>query len=312
MNRFALITLAFATFALTAPLAQAQVESGTNQPRIESATFELYPLQHVDASDAAKTLDKLISHRIRVVPDRRTNQIFVSAPVRIHNEIRTLLEHIDVRVSNPNPDTDELQTRVFRLKHRSVRSVIAIFNMHDTTISAIEATNSIVARGTPKELGEVERVIQTIDIELPSMQLECWILESGAAQKVAAHPELAPIQRELEKTGLRDYGVLSHTLIRGASGEQFSSEQDFIRRRIAQLGLGGTVHLTGDGNARLQLSIEMSLALDNGTEEEPPGAGSYSLTTELKSQTNRLVVVGLAPTGGETQKPLVLVLRVKE
>ena len=310
MKTIATTLIAVAALLCAVPTAAlAQEESSS---RIETISLRVYKLQHVDTKSAEKALQRLLFDRVQMFADARTQQLLVQASDRVHGQIEQLIEAIDLRATADSSPSNEFQTRVIRLQHRSVRSVLPTFEMHNVGISAIEATNSLVVRGTKTELDEFERVLQMIDIELPAMQLECWILEAGATQKIASHPELSALENELAKTGLRDYGVLSHTLIRGTSGERFTSEQDFIRRRIAELGLAGTVHLTNNGGVRLQLLVEMSLTLDTGTDENPPGQGSYSLSTELKTQTDRLVVVGLAPTGGETQKPLVLVLRIRD
>ncbi len=298
--------------ASSLPPLVAQEDPRNPRVRVEGERPHAYALKHVSPPHAQEMLRGLIDGRVRMVADDRTGNLLVVASDRLHQQIADLIAMFDLPAAQPAEGEQKEVTRVFTLKHRSIESIlVALSELQPILVSAIKATNSLIARGTPEELADLESVIGTLDIESAGIELECWILAHGGDHRIIDDPTLAPLERELAKTGLDGYAIFSHMTVRGISGEKFRTSQTFDERRVRNTMLSGKVHLSSGENARLAFDLKATLGLEESDpDDRSPPVGTFSLSTELKTQIGKLVVVGLAPTGNEASKPLVLVLRV--
>jgi hypothetical protein len=305
-----------AALALTLPVA-AQ-EDSKPRPRREAMRVVAYPFENANPDEARMLLSTLFQAQgrvsaqdVRISSDRRTQTVIVFAPDSIHQHIEGLLSTIDRRVEGA---TGAEETRIITLQHLNVGSLYAVVQLHPLQSTMISATNSFIVRGEKAELDRLSETLAALDIDTPAIELEGWVLEHGKGSMIASHPELAPLAQEMTRAGLDGYGVFSHWSVRSLAGENFMSNQQFVQRRMRGLSVEGSVRLVDGGkNAQIELSLSVSMALDDTDDEsKQTSSGSFNLDTLLKTQPGKLVVVGLAPTGDENSKPLALVLRVKQ
>ena len=303
------VALFISALSLT-PLSFGQEASGRSGSRgkVEIQRAAAYPLEYVAPQHAQEMLEGLLELPVRVVADARTNRLFVVTNDPTHKQISELISMFDVPA--PQHPDDISMSRVIQLKNRTIESILpTLETMPGGIVSAISATNSLIAYAPPAELDALEALVRTLDVEAESIELECWILSADSKSKIADDRTLAPLERELAKTGLTGYGTLSHMTVRGLSGEKFRSRQEFRDRRVRETNLSGKVHLSNESGARLSFDLRVLLE-STDTEGAATIEGSFSISTELKTEIGKLVVVGLAPTGDEKTKPLVLVMRV--
>jgi len=282
-------------------------------PRIESVRAAAYPLAHADPMELVGVLSALfdgMEPAVRISGDRRTNTVVVFAADSVHRHVQDLIGTLDREVES---EQGSEETRIIRVQHHPIDSLTQVAGLHRLEVALARETNSFIVRGRTAELDRFAATLAALDVDTPAIELEGWILESGRGDPLEEHAELAPLAAELARTGLTGYGASSRWSVRSLAGEEFRSSQDFKGRRLDRLTVEGRVRLVDEGrNAQISLQMEVRVALEDATAERPePGRGSFEVETTLETQPGKLVVIGLAPTGGEGSKPLVLVVRVK-
>ncbi len=298
-------------FAVASPLI-AQSDPGAI-PRREALRVVAYPLESANPDETQNLLESLFhgdGPLVRITSDARTNTVIVYAPDSVHTHVRDLIGTLDRPVKQTQVEM-ETETRVLIFQHITVDSLRPVVQLHNVQIATNAATNSLIVRGKTVEIERVVQTLRAIDVETPSVELECWLLESGRGTQIGDHVELKGLAPELARAGLEGFGVFSHMAVRSLAGEKFDSSQSFVNRRLRNMALGGVVRLVDQGKtAQIGIGISISMQLDELVDSK--SSGSFQLNTELSTQPGKLVVVGLAPTGDESAKPLVLVLRVKK
>ena len=287
----------------------------------EGARVVVYTLKNSHPDEVASVLVSLFSSNLaattsgrtpiqtRITRDERTGSVIVLAGESVHRHIRELVDQLDRKVEG---DAPRQETRIIRPKHISIDQLTHVMNMHRLSTALDRATNAVIVRGESREIEELEQTIAALDIESATLQLECWLLEHDKGRPVDQDSDLSALATELARNGLEKYGIFSHTSVRSLAGRQFSSQQSFQNRRLRHLSLKGELRLADGGRTvQIEIGLQTQLELSSGAESGPTDAsGSFSLETVLETQPGKLVVIGLAPTGDETTRPLVLVLRV--
>jgi hypothetical protein len=309
---------AIAALALSFPAAPAAAQEAAKPlPRVESVRACPYTLAHSDPSEISGLLLALFDGQepaVKITGDRRTNTMVVFATESVHRHIQELLGTLDREVGG---EQGSEETRIIRVQHQSIESLAPVAELHRIQYALARATNSFIARGRSTDLDRFAATIAELDVDTPAIELEGWILEAGRGEPVEKHAELAPLAAELARSGLGGYGASSRWSIRSLAGEEFRTSQEFQGRRLDRLVVEGRVRLVDEGrNAQVSLEIEVRTTLEDpsdlATEEESaPPRGVFEVETTLETQPGKLVVIGLAPTGDEKSKPLVLVVRVK-
>jgi len=314
--RGAFAALAFLTPAISfapAPLAAQE------QPKPAAAAAEPvhtcpYTLAHADPRETAGVLLALFQGQepaVRITCDDRTNTIIVFATEPVHRHIQSLLETLDRKVA---VEQGNEETRIIRVQHHPIDSFTQVAELHHIEFALARATNSFIARGRTAELDRFAATLAALDIDTPAIELEGWILEFERGEPIEKVPDLAPLAAELARSGLVCYCMSSHWSVRSLAGERFRSHQEFQGRRLDKLTIEGQVRLVDEGrNAQIALGVEVRvLFAAAAVETAVDQRGSFQVETTLETQPGKLVVVGLAPTGDEQSKPLVLVVRVKQ
>ena len=151
-------------------------------------------------------------------------------------------------------------------------------------------------------------VIAELDVDSGSLRIECWLLGHGQGDAIGDHHELSRIGGELSRMGLDGYGVFSHAAVTTLDGHEFNLSQVFSNRKLLMLEIQGNARISAaTEQAILGLSAALKLSLD-GTH----GETSINLSTTVKSRVGDLVLLGLAPTGNDDSRPIVMVVRVSQ
>lgn len=303
----ALLALPFANTPLSAQ------ETPKPAPGAESVHTCPYTLAHADPNQTANLLLELFAGqepKVRITCDSRTNTIIVFATESVHRHIQSLLETLDRKVTS---DLGSEETRIIRVEHHPIDSLAQVAELHHIEFALARATNSFIARGRAAELDRFAATLAALDIDTPAVELEGWILEHDRGEPIEKVPDLAPLSAELARSGLVGYGMSSRWSVRSLAGEMFRSHQEFQGRRLDKLTVEGQVRLADAGRtAQISLGVEVRVRFSEAAVDiAEDQRGSFQVETTLETQPGKLVVVGLAPTGDDQSKPLVLVVRVK-
>ncbi len=153
---------------------EAEAQAGEFNPR------NIKVLQ-ADATTIAATLDKVYASRrtgktkISITPDAISNQLVVSAPDDIFNEITKLVALLD------QPDAKQAIPKFYKLQYAAAEDVkkqvmemaVQLIKSDPTSVRSVGAfgvvadatTNNVVIMGSPVMLGIMDRVIPQIDVE---------------------------------------------------------------------------------------------------------------------------------------------------
>ncbi len=296
-------------FAMSLTLsAPATVASAQTQSSDELIT-KVFSLKHASAAGVMGVIGNLmVGSPGTLAVDDRTNSILVRSTHSHCENISKLITQLDRPAENGKAGTE---TRVIAVRFRSASALERVVKMHlgrEGQFAINQRTNSIVINDNPRNIDKIIEVITRLDVDPRALRLECWLLGSGQGTPTADHPAVAPIGVELKQMGLTNYGVFSHAAVRALEGHEFKLEQNFSDRQLRMLALSGDIRLSQDtGQAIVNLSAGLRMDLDGENAET-----SINLTTTVKSRVGDLVLLGLAPTGNDDSKPIVLVVRISQ
>lgn len=319
LRRWSLPTLALVLVAATAPALPAQVD-GQARARTEAPRAHAYVLENADPSEISALFSRVFASGstpagpdVRVSSDERTNTVVVFGPESVHGHVAVLLETLDRKIET---GSDRAETRIIPLRHNPIDTLREVVTLHQVSVAMNRATNSYIVRGTTSEIDRLEQSLTELDVPRTAVEVDCWILEQGRGSAVAEDPDLSAIEATLRKAGLEGYGVLSRTRVAGIAGEPFESGQSFQNRRLRSISLDGTVRLVDDGRiAQMDFGLTLQMNLEDADQTFPgpsQASGTVQVQTELRTEPGKLIVAGLAPTGDENSKPLVVVLRISK
>ena len=165
---------AFLTLCLTAcsPLLSAQElpqpptrrappeDKASFEPAKEQVLVKVFALRHVDASQAAETLQALMGDS----PDFRcaaegTSRLLVAASAKQHAMIEKLIGELDRQ-----PHEDEV-IKLFALQNADASTISTMVKqlVPDLTVAVDIRTNSIIATGSKVDLGVAEALLLRLD-----------------------------------------------------------------------------------------------------------------------------------------------------
>ena len=309
-----------------------------DRDHVQSGQFQVYPLQHVDAAAAVRTLQMLMlspgepsgpADRVRIDADPKTNRLLVYAPLALHVEIEALLAKLDA----PMEPGEGQQVKVFHLMYSDAEivaeTVSGLMQAEDVTISIDPRTNSLIAKGPERTLEVMENLLLRLDEQeeremgpQPSTTYHVRVvwLASGLPEGTGTEPaeDLGGVLAELAKvsvTGVRQVGqVMVYTL---SDGEFQISASPMLDEGPTQMQIDGKldqrqgtprldIRLTGTQITYVPRRPDPLLASDRPKIEHK---SLIDLDTEIAAPLGHYVVLGVTPVGNATS---VFVVRVTE
>ncbi len=274
---------------------------------IEELVIKTYALEHARASDVAGVLESVIIGNFRIVPEMRTNRLIVSAGASLHAKMVDTITTLDrpVKQAAVAPGT---VTEILTPRHRPVSALLETLQMNLSRggrIVADEARNAIVVRDEADNVRSVKALMNDLDVASRGLSLQFLILGPGG-QDMSKVPDAKKVTSELESLGLSGYGIRGRAAVRSVEMSKFGAEGMFDRGMVS---IDGRVRLVPDGGIA-ELDLRAKISLDIEVEDARKMVPAVAqITSTLRVPLGHLVVVGLAPAGGEPSEPLVLVVR---
>jgi general secretion pathway protein D len=162
---------------------------------ISILNLELVPLIHANATETAALLEKIFSTsakkgtpetvKIRVLADKRTNNLIIIAPVESSEKIKILISQLDKEMK-----TDEGNIRVYPLNNANAKKVAEVLQKIAATFRATQKSktnkvtiipdipsNSLVIHADKGDFPTFENVIKKLDIVRPQVFIQALIME---------------------------------------------------------------------------------------------------------------------------------------
>lgn len=151
------------------------------------AVIEVFVLQNAKASALAPIIDKAIQAQIAartarpgpqdkfsINAEARSNSLIVSASAAIMEQIAELVQRLDVEKAE---GTDFRTVPLFHIRAAEAVALLKpqieklnklreVPPASQASISAVDRSNSVLVIGTPKDVQDIQRLIETIDVEL--------------------------------------------------------------------------------------------------------------------------------------------------
>ncbi|MBE0505867.1 MAG: type II secretion system secretin GspD [Marinospirillum sp.] len=150
----------------------------------------LLPLTHASATEMEKLLTQLLRREGRggqppqIMSDNRLNLLVIRADAATRRELERLVADLD------QPVERSANTQVFYLRHAKASEMVPLLQglqsedkpaegtvSRRMTLQAHEATNALVASGSPDQLREIRLVIDQLDIRRAQVLVEAIIVE---------------------------------------------------------------------------------------------------------------------------------------
>lgn len=150
----------------------------------------LLPLAHASATEMEKLLTQLLRREGRggqppqIMADNRLNLLLIRADATTRRELERLVIDLD------QPVERSANTQVFYLRHAKASEMVTLLQglqaedkpaegagNRRMTLQAHEATNALVASGSPDQLREIRLVIDQLDIRRAQVLVEAIIVE---------------------------------------------------------------------------------------------------------------------------------------
>ena len=256
-----------------------------------------YRLQSADPHTVIDQIQALLEPDFySCVTDERTNQIFLRARPETLDTVAGLIEKLDIRVR----DRRTLQTEIISPTYRSAKDFSGVIKLHlskDGQLVIDEDRNMAVVRDTPEVIEAAREVVAKLDQPVLDLQLQFMIL-GPSSQPLPETAQMARVAEELKGLGLVGYGVICRAGVVTQENSQFS---------VNGVNASGTLMVTGRIHL-LPREDKVALALDMGL-NGPNGEAEVS--TKVKMPLNHVVILGVAPAGGEPGQPLILVTQAR-
>jgi len=162
---------------------------------ISILNLELVPLAHANATESAALLEKIFATsakkgtpeavKIRVLADKRTNNLIIIAPSKSTDKIKSLISQLDKKI-----ETDEGNIRVYPLNNANAKKVAEVLQKIASTFRATQksktnkvtiipdiASNSLVIHADQADFPTFENVIEKLDIERAQVFIQALIME---------------------------------------------------------------------------------------------------------------------------------------
>jgi len=273
--------------------------------------FRTYAIQHAEAEDVAGLLSRLLQGLdFRAVADARVNQLIVATSSGGHEQVGDMVQRLDVPVTRVSTPTYE--TRILTPRHRPADAFLKSLEMQLSQVGKLALDgrrNAIVVRDSTDRVEELERLLNDLDVAPQSLSLQFLVLGPGG-NPIGKVLDASRVVEELRSLGLDGYGIVGRAAVRTVEHSSFEAAGQFAKGMIS---INGRVRLQTP-NRVAEVSLEASIAIESGRSQEGERTQGFrrseaQIETTLNVPVGHLMVVGLAPAGGEASEPLVLVVR---
>lgn len=293
-------------FAVSSAVAQDEKEAGVEEMRILT-------LEHGIASEMLDVLRSVAGRWmvLDMTADPRANRIIAYGTRGNLDRLAAMVEKLDVPVerAETRSSSDGIRTEILTVAHRPARELQEVAQMHLSNYGRIvvdTTRNALVLRDRAETIDKIRALVRELDVETGSLVMHFFVLSSGG-ESLDGIPDAARVKSELERLGLRDYGVSGRAAVRCLETSQFETKSSFASGEIF---IGGRARLVSDRRAvEVMLNADIRLITNPG-EGQPVQQSTSKLASTLKAPLDHLMVVGLTPSGEASSRPLVMVMRV--
>ncbi|MEM7167062.1 MAG: secretin N-terminal domain-containing protein [Planctomycetota bacterium] len=213
-------------------------------------------------------------------------------------EVRIALKKLDIPAITPRETT----TAIVKCSNRRADELAESAKVQLTKMGKIavdNARNTIVVRDTAQRVDAIRDLVTALDRPTAKMTVEFHILGPDGAPLENGGLG-ASLQRELDELGLKGYGIVSHTMVRTIEGDEFYITEDNAYRELSIQGKVKVNENSRDADLEFSLNIE---------QKQAENRSRVQLRTSLRAPLGDRSIVGIAPTGEDGSRPLVLVAR---
>jgi hypothetical protein len=148
-------------------------KAGGQKEQAKDDRNEVIKLKFLSAVDFAKTADALLGGRasgLRIVAEPITNSVLANGTPKQIEELHRLVVALDVSDALPGAAETTAQTRLLPLKHAKVVDVVKLLqdvygkDNKNFRAGADERTNSLVLYGLPRQLEELQALVNKLDV----------------------------------------------------------------------------------------------------------------------------------------------------
>lgn len=290
-------SVALAFGCLIASLLPATVGAQSENPK---ASLEIVVVRHANADELAKMLMRAFPSHFHAMADPRTQRLILQATSSsVMESARKLIAELDI----PVPGASGTSTVVLQLRHRKAADLLDVVRVRLSPTGRVateHARNALVVRDLESNVESVRKLVENLDVAPGRAAIELLVLgPNGSALEGAQAQHLGV---ELERLGLAGYGVVSRLMVLAVEGEQFAVEEGNTFRKLSILGKLDIQDVSS--SALLNLGVDLEKQSQNGV-------STVQFQSTLNIPLGDQAIVGLAPTGEDGAKPLVLVVSVK-
>ena len=148
-------------------------KAGGPKEQAKNENYEVLKLKFLNAVDFAKTADALLGGKaagLRLVAEPTTNALLASGTPKQIEELRHLIIALDGVDAAPGASETVPQMRLLALKHAKVTDMAKLLQdvygkeSKNFRAGADERTNSLVLYGMPRQLEEIQTLINKLDV----------------------------------------------------------------------------------------------------------------------------------------------------
>ena len=148
-------------------------KAGGPKEQAKNENYEVLKLKFLNAADFAKTADALLGGKaagLRLVAEPTTNALLASGTPKQIEELRHLIIALDGVDAAPGASETVPQMRLLALKHAKVTDMAKLLQdvygkeSKNFRAGADERTNSLVLYGMPRQLEEIQTLINKLDV----------------------------------------------------------------------------------------------------------------------------------------------------
>lgn len=281
-------------------LSSSFVSPSLAQHEQQGPSLEVIAVKFAHAARIAQVLQHTFEdEHLHVVVDDRSNRVILQAEPHLIRSAKSLIASLDLERKEAPRDTEE--TVIIQAQHRSARDLAKTIQPLIGGSLVVDSTrNVLLIQASAGEIEAVRKLLAVLDKSPAMLTFEFYVLGPGGAS-IESTPGNGHVSEELQRLGLKNYGILSRTLVRTLERAQFSVRESDTNRTME---MDGNAHLEEDGR---RVSLSLQLELQRRTND---GNSQVRLETNLRLPLQDRVVVGMASAGGDDGQPLVLVSRV--
>lgn len=300
-----------AVWMLIAALASGAAAQGNDGEEVEE--MRVISIEHGLAPEVLSIVRSIAGNwlAVNMTADPRANRIIAYGGKNHLDRLATIVAELDVPVAKPEGSSrsDSIRTEILTVNHRPAGEFHDIVQMHLSDYGHLvvdAARNALVIRERPATIDKVRSLVHELDVESDGLVLHFFVLASGG-EKLDSIPDAARVKVELERLGLRDYGIAGRAAVRCLETSPFETKSSF---RSGEIFIGGRARLVS-GRRAVEVQLNSDIRLLTQEEGKPAVQRSTAkLSSTLKAPLDHLVLVGLTPSGEASSRPLVMVMRV--